>query len=106
MRPPLWLQWVLSIVVAAAVIFGLVRFVQSNTDNQVTTESPAGEVQANREAEILVGEDQAPHSVRLRGGTPALAAINRAIRSDMIAMINQGSLDGPLQRSSCTLTGK
>ena len=60
MRPPLWLQWVASIVVAAAVIFGLVRFVQSNTDNQITTESPAGEVQADREAEILVGQDQAP----------------------------------------------
>ncbi len=105
MRPPLWLQWVVSIVVAAAVIFGLVRFVQSNTDNQITTESPAGEVQANREAEILVGQDQAPHSVRLPGGIPALAAINRAIRSDMTATISQGSLNGPLQRSSCALTG-
>jgi hypothetical protein len=106
MRPPLWLQWVLSLVIAAAVIVGLIRFVQSNTANQVTTESPAGEVQANREAEILVGEDQAPHSVPLRGGTSLLAAINRAIRSDMTEMINRGSLNGPLQRSSCALTGR
>ena len=105
MRPPLWLQWVLSIVVAAAVIFGLVRFVQSNTDNQITTESPAGEVQANREAEILVAEDQAPHTVRLLGHTPGIAAITRVIRADMTALIDRGSLNGPLQRSACAPTG-
>ncbi len=105
MRPPLWLQWVLSLVVAAAVIFGLVRFVQSNTDNQITTESPAGEVQANREAEILVAEDQAPHTVRLLGHTPGIAAITRAIRADMTALIDRGSLNGPLQRSACASTG-
>jgi hypothetical protein len=105
MHPPLWLQWVLSIVIAAAAIFALVRFVQSNTDNQITTESPAGAVQANREAEILVAEDQAPHTVRLRGRAPALAAINRAIRADMTALINQGSLEGPLQRSACAPKG-
>jgi hypothetical protein len=105
MRPPLWLQWVLSIVVAAAVIFGLVRFVQSTTDNQITTESPAGEVRANREAEALVAEDQAPHTVRLPGHTPDIAAITRAIRADMTALINDGTLTGPLQRSACAPTG-
>jgi hypothetical protein len=105
-RPPLWLQWVLSITVAVAAIFGLVRFVQSNTANQVTTESPAGEVQQNQEAEALVAEDQTPHVVRLPGHTSALAAVNRAIRADMTTLINQGSLDGPLQRSSCAHTGR
>jgi len=105
MRPPLWLQWVLSIVIAAAVIVGLVRFVRSNTANQITTESPAGEVQANREAEALVAEDQAPHSVRLQGHGATLAAINRAIRADMTTMISQGTLDGPLQHSSCATSG-
>jgi hypothetical protein len=104
MHPPLWLQWVLSIVVAAAVIVALVRFVQSNTANQITTEDAAGAAQANREAEILVAEDQAPHTVRLTEHTAAAVAINRAIRADMTTMIDEGSLDGPLQRSSCAPT--
>jgi hypothetical protein len=99
------LKWVLSIVVAVAALVALVRFVQSNTANQITTESPAGAEQANREAEILVAEDQAPHTARLRGHTAPAAALNRAIRADMARMIAQGSLDGPLQRSSCAPTG-
>jgi hypothetical protein len=37
--------------------------------------------------------------------TAAAVAIDRAIRADMTAMIDEGSLDGPLQRSSCTRTG-
>jgi len=105
MRPPLWLQWVLSLLVAAAVIFGLVRFVQSNTANQITTENASGEAQENREAEILVAEDQAPHTVRLPAHTVVAAAVNHAIRADMTTMIGQGSLDGPLQHSSCAASG-
>jgi len=105
MRPPLWLQWVLSIVVATAAIFALVRFVQSNTANQITTESPAGEVRQNQEAEALVAEDQTPHTLRLPRHTAPAATLNRAIRADMTTMIDQGSLDGPLQRSSCAPTG-
>jgi hypothetical protein len=104
MRPPLWLQWVLSIVVAAAVIVALVRFVQSNTANQLTTENASGVAQSNREAEILVAEDQAPHTERLPGHTAAAAAINRAVRADISTMINDGSLDGPLQHSACAPT--
>jgi hypothetical protein len=105
MRPPLWLQWVLSIVVAVALIVALVRFVQSSTANQVTTESAAGLAKATRESEILVAEDQAPHTVPLPGHTAAAAAVNRAIRAEMTTLIDEGSLDGPLQRSSCTPTG-
>jgi hypothetical protein len=105
-RPPLWLQWVLSLTVAAAAIFGLVRFVQSNTANQVTTESPAGEVAQNEEAEALVAEDQAPHTVRLPNHVAPTTALDRAIRADMTTLINQGSIDGPLQRSSCAPTGR
>jgi TPP-dependent trihydroxycyclohexane-1,2-dione (THcHDO) dehydratase len=106
MRPPLWLQWVLSIVVAAAVIVALVRFVQSNTANQVTTENASGEARANEEAETLVAEDQAPHTVRLPTHTAVLAAVNRVIRAEMITMINDGTLDGPLQHLGCSSTGR
>ena len=106
MRPPLWLQWVLSIVVAAAAIFALVWFVQSNTSNQITTENASGEARADQEASALVAEDEAPHTARLPAHTAAAAAVNRAIRADMTKMIDGGSLDRPLQRSSCTPTGR
>ena len=105
MRPALWLQWVLSFVVAGAVILGLVRFVESNTANQVTTENASGEAQANREAEILVAEDETPHTVLLPAHTVAAVAVNRAIRADITTMIDQGSLDGPLQHSKCSTVG-
>jgi hypothetical protein len=91
-------------VVAAAVIVALVRFVQSNPANQLTTENASGVAQSNREAEILVAQDQAPHTVRLPGQTAAAAAINRAVRADITTMIDDGSLDGPLQHSACAPT--
>ena len=106
MRPPLWLQWVLSMTVAVVAIFALVRFVQSSSGDETPTESPAGEVAANREAAILVAEDQAPHTVRLPVHTAPAAAVNRAIRADMTKLIGDGSIDGPLQRSSCAPAGR
>lgn len=105
MRPPLWLQWVLSIAVAVAAIFALVRFVQSSTNNQLTTENAAGVQQQNQEAEALVAEDQAPHVVRLPAHTAPRTALNRAIRADMTTLVGDGALDGPLQRSSCAPAG-
>lgn len=105
MRPPLRLQWVLSIVVVVAAIVALVRFVHSNTASQLTTESAAGLAQENRESEILVAQDQAPHTVRLPAHTAAATAVNRAVRADMTRLIHERTLDGPLQHSSCAPTG-
>jgi hypothetical protein len=87
------------------VIVGLIRFVQSSTANQITTENPAAAVQANREGEILVAQDQTPHAARLSPRAAPGAALNRAIRADMAKLIAQAELDGPLQSSSCTPTG-
>lgn len=95
----------LSFAVAAVVIVGLIRFVQSNTSNQITTEDRAAAIQANREAEILVAQDQAPHSARLTPRAAPGPTLDRAIRADMAKLIAQGQLDGPLQRSSCAQTG-
>jgi hypothetical protein len=104
-RPPLWLQYVLAFAVAAAVIVGLVRFVQSSTSDQITTENQSAAVQANKEAEVLVAGDQEPHTARLAPHTTARAALVRAIRADMTTLIAQSTLDGPLQTSSCAPAG-
>jgi hypothetical protein len=99
------LQFVLAFGVAAAMVIGLIRFVQSSTANQITTENQSAAVRANQEAEVLVAEDQQPHTARLPPGTAAKVALDHAIRADMAKLIAQGSLDGPLQQSSCAPTG-
>ena len=102
---PLWVRWVLSFVVAGALLFGLVRFVDSNNANSEGTANAAAAAEENREAQILVGQDQAPHVVALKpGGAPA-AALARAVHAAIGRLIALQQLDGPLGRSSCTATG-
>jgi hypothetical protein len=104
-RPPLWLRWALSLSVGAALILGLVLFVDHNNSDALAPESPAAEVRVNREDEIIVAQDQAPHGARVRSGTAPLAAIERAVRAETAQAIAKGQLDGPLQRTRCTPTG-
>ncbi len=96
----------LSFSVAAALLIALIRFVDSNQqDSNQATENAAGAARQNQEAAILVTEDQTPHTVRVNGATAPAAAIERAIRADMVYLIDHQVLDGPLGRSSCTETG-
>lgn len=104
-RPPLWGQWLLSLSVAALLIFGLIRFVQSNGSTAPAPQSPSAEAEANRESAVLVAQDQAPHSARLRPGAAPAAALSAAIRAAMVTEIVQQQIYGPLQRSTCTQTG-
>lgn len=105
LRVPLWLRWVLSLAAAAALLFGLVHFVQTHSSDSPAPENPAAAAQQNRETEVLVAQDQAPHSVRLKPGAVPAAALQRAIGADMNFLIDHQVLDGPLQSSKCTRTG-
>ena len=106
LRPPLWVRWVLSFSVAAALLVALVRFVESNnSDSSQAIENPAGAEAQNREAAILVAQDQAPHTVRLKPQAVPARAIERAVRADMASLIAHQALDGPLGRSTCTQIG-
>jgi hypothetical protein len=104
-RPPLWLRWVLSLGVGAVLIVLLVRFVQHNSGTSPANESPAAALRANREAEILVAQDQAPRVVRLAAGVAPAIGLQRATQADIARLIAQGTIDGPLGRASCTATG-
>jgi hypothetical protein len=101
----LWLRWVLSFGVAAALVAGLVRFVDNNNTDTPANETAAGAVRLNREAEILVSQDQAPRVVRLSTGIAPTMAIAHAVRADLARLIAQGGISGPLGRSRCTPTG-
>lgn len=104
-RLPLWLRWVASIVVAIAAIVALVLFVDSNSGNGPANVKPAAAAQQNREAEILVSEDQAPHSVRIAAAAHPAAALAAAVRANMAQRIARGEIDGPITRTACTPTG-
>jgi hypothetical protein len=105
LHPPLWLRWALSLGVGAALVVALVLFVDDHNSDSLATVSPAAAVRANREDEIVVAQDQAPHVVSVRSGTAPLAAIKRAVRTEMASGIAKGELGGPLQRTTCTPAG-
>lgn len=105
LRPPLWARWALSLSAGVILLVALVLFVEHNNSNSEATQSPAAIARANREAEIVVAQDQAPRVGAVRPGSSPRNALVRAVRADMTAMINNGTIDGPLGRATCTRTG-
>jgi len=91
--------------VAAALLLALVLFVEHHSSDGLAPESPAAEVEANREAEIIVSQDQAPHIARIRQGATPVAALEHVVRADLTAEIDRGEVDGPIQRTRCTPNG-
>jgi hypothetical protein len=104
-RPPMWLRWALSLGVAAVLAVALIVFVSHHNDNLLAHESPKAAERANREAEIVVSQDQAPHVVTLAAGA-SLTAVTRAIRHDMTARIASGQAVAPLQHAGCVAAGR
>jgi hypothetical protein len=95
----------LSLGVGLVLIVLLVRFVQHNSGTAPSNESPAAAVRLNREAEILVAQDQAPRIGRLGAGVAAASALQLATQADIARLIAQGAINGPLGHSTCTPTG-
>ena len=83
----------------------MVIFVSGHNTNSPTSTNPAAAVAANREAEILVAQDQAPRTVRLAAGMAARAGLERVIHTRMAKLVNAGSLSGPLSRVHCRGAG-
>jgi hypothetical protein len=98
-RPPAWLRWLASFAVAAALLVGLIAFVDHNNGNGLAHESPKAAARLNREAELVVESDQAPHVAHLRVNTTA--AVVAAIRRDMLSRIARGDAGAPLQHVRC-----
>jgi hypothetical protein len=102
---PLWARFAVTIVITLSLLAALVIYVSNNNTNSNPTLNEASEVRANREAEILVAEDQAPHTVRLAAGEEPAAAVEHVIRQRIASQIAAGAIDGPLQRTSCRPSG-
>ncbi|MBV9820213.1 MAG: hypothetical protein JOZ07_17930 [Solirubrobacterales bacterium] len=97
----MWLRWVVSLAVGAILLGALIVYVDHHNTDGPVGESPRGAARANREAEIVVAQDQAPRTARTAAGeVPRVAAV-RAIRADMNRRIADGDAGEPLQRVSC-----
>lgn len=102
---PLWAKFVLALGVGAVLLVALILFVEHNNGNGEARQNPQAVVRANREAETLVAQDQAPHVVRITAHAAPRRAILGAVRADMTKLIAGGTILGTLQRAACRRTG-
>jgi hypothetical protein len=102
-RPPLWLQWVISLSVATLAIVLLVRFVDSHSTPRALAPhlTAKGAQVLNQESEVLDAEQQAPHVVHFSPSLSSTTAIERAVAAYMNNEINFNRLAGPLQQTLC-----
>ena len=103
---PLWARFVLAAVIAVALVAGMVLFVARNNTNTNPSLNEASEVQANREAEVLVAQDEAPRVVRLTTGAAPADALEHAIHARMAAQVAGGAIAGPLKATRCEPRGR
>jgi hypothetical protein len=105
LRLPVWQRFVLAGVIAVVLLVAMVIFVEHNNTNTNRSLNEAAEVKANRDAVILVRQDQAPHSMRLQAHQRPTLALERAIHGRMAAQIATGVIDGPLRAARCRASG-
>jgi hypothetical protein len=92
---------VLSIAVAAVILFVVVDYVSSHNSDS-TVQTPNAQANVNREGDIVVKQDQAPRVVALAAGAAPASAIARAVRADISKQVDQGFVNGPIERTTCT----
>jgi hypothetical protein len=103
--PALWMRWAIVVTVGVAAIVALVAFVDHNNNNSEAKASTKALERENRQAEAIVGADQAPRTVVVRAGQPLGQAFTAAVRSDMDHRIKTGNVEGRLQGVDCRHTG-
>jgi hypothetical protein len=106
-HPPLWARWLLTILAFAVLTLAAVVFVHDHSEgtSAPTKSEREAEVEADREGNVVIEEDQAPHTAPLRPGAPTLAALERAISGDARDRIQSGNLTGPFQSVRCEAKG-
>lgn len=104
-RPPLWARWTLALGIGALLLVALILFVEHNNSDSEANQNPAAVARANREARVVVEQDQAPHTAALKPGAAPRAGVTAAVRADMDAMVATGTIEGPLSHVRCTHTG-
>jgi hypothetical protein len=106
-HPPLWARWLLTILAFAVLTLAVVVFVHDHGEgtSAPTKSEREAEVEANREGNVVIEEDQAPHNARLGVGVATLTALERAISGDARGRIQSGNLTGPFRGVHCEAKG-
>jgi hypothetical protein len=105
-RTPLWARWVLTILAFVVLIVVGRNFVHNSEGaSGPTSAERKAESEANREGDIVVEEDQAPHTAPLHPGAQTRVALEAAIASDARNRIHSGELTGPFQSVRCAVSG-
>ncbi len=103
---PLGLRWVLTILVFASLIATVVIVNNSSSGKAGPEGSEASALaEAQHESEIVIAQDQAPHTAQLAPGSAPQGALERAIAADVRERIRRAQLTGPLQSVHCTPSG-
>jgi hypothetical protein len=98
----MWAKWVLSFGVGAILLVALIIFVDHHNTDSPPSQNLAAQTQANREAQIVVERDQAPHVIRLATGLSPREGLTKTVHATMTGLVNKGIIEGPLQRVRCT----
>ncbi len=106
-HPPLWARWLLTIFAFAVITLAVVVFVRAHSEgtSAPTKSEREAEVEANREGNVVIEEDQAPHTARLGAGVATLTALERSISGDARGRVRSGGLTGPFQSVHCEAKG-
>ena len=100
----MWARWLLAIVVAVAVIAGIVIVIHRAGPDGATSEAGA-QAEVNRLAYIAITKDQAPHIAGLPPSFEPAGGLEQAIARDVRQRIAGGQLTGPLQGVTCGVAG-
>jgi tetrahydromethanopterin S-methyltransferase subunit D len=98
----MWAKFVLALGAAAILLVALIIYVDDNNTDSPPSENLAAQTRANREADLVVERDQAPHVVSLTRGVGPRSGFVHTVRGAMDNLIGQAIVDGPLQRVRCT----
>lgn len=106
LHPPLWARWTITIVAFAVGITVVIVVNDSAGGSSTPSRSEAAaQAAANREGEIAIKQDEAPHEAPLSPaaatGAAAGGALERAIAADVRHRVQHGELTGPLQSVRC-----
>lgn len=100
-----WVRWVLPFGVAVALMAGLIAFVDAHNNDNLAVQSPAQAARVEREGAIVTAQDQVPHVLHVAVHGSAKAAMVRAVHTEMMRLIDNGTASGPLQRTTCQAAG-
>jgi len=98
---PLWARWLGTLLAFALLIFAIHTVVR--TSGASSEASPEAEI--NRVSEIVIAQDQSPHTAPLLPGDRARSGLQSAIAADVRDRIRREELTGPLQSVRCAPSG-